>query len=343
MINLDTCKIIVYGFKPENGHYHTHSHIHEGFFRAAKFMRPGSKWMDQSDTLTTEDLTNTLFITEHNPAKNIPISDECFYVVHGMNDNQRCREYFAGTKKRLSWNVYHDYSHVYGTQGNPVNDYKIGVPLTDCVWIGEEVPLYPNEYHMDFRWATDLLPHEIQALKPDRILGIGNHQSDPDTPARNRADASKTIWYVGTQWWVNQRELNQFAKACAEDGADFKPTGAGQNGVITVEDNIRLMRESFFAPAISGSHHLTEGYVPCRIFKNISYGMYGVTNNLRAHQVLGNMCIYHPDPYKLYFEARDRLSTMKVETLHALMDMVAEKHTYVNRINSVIKAARMLL
>jgi hypothetical protein len=332
MINLDTCKIIVYGFKPENGHYHTHSHIHEGFFRAAQYMRPGSKWLDQSDTLTAEDLTNTLFITEHNPAVNIPLNDECFYVVHGLNDNQRSREYFAATKKRLSWNVYHDYSHVYGTQGNPVNDLKIGVPLTDCVWIGEEVPLYPNENHMDFRWATDLLPHEIQALKPDHILGRD----------------SKIVWYIGTQWWVNQRELNQFAKAVVEDGKEFKVVGAGQarykgKNVLSVQDNIDLVRESFLAPAISGSHHLTEGYVPCRIFKNISYGQVGMTNNLRAHQVLDKLTIFEPDPYKLYFKARDWMHSYSLDILHKQMDLVAAKHTYINRINAILKAAKILL
>jgi hypothetical protein len=308
-------------------------------------MRPGAEWLDNGDERNMNDYSNTLFITEHNPAKQLPVRDDCFYVVHGMNDNARCLDHFKGTNKRLSWNVYHDYSHVYGTQGNPVNDHVIGVPLTQCMWIGEEVPLYPKENHMDFRWATDLLPHEIEANKPSKILGIGDgYAKKADTPAKERnGSASKVIWYVGTQWWVNQRELNQFKKACDEDGVEFKPVGAGQKGVISVQKNIELVRESFFAPALSGSHHLTEGYVPCRLFKNISYGMYGVTNNLRAHQVLGNMTIYNPDPYKLYFEARDRLSSMDVKHLHTAMDFVAEKHTYVNRINSILKAARIIL
>jgi hypothetical protein len=336
MINLDTCKIIVYGFTKEN-HYHTHSHIHEGFARAAKFMRPGSKWIDQSSAnLSEEDLTNTLFITEHGPGKNIPIRPDNFYVVHGLNDNKPARDHFFQTPHRLSWNVYHDYSHVYGTQGNPVNDRVIGVPLTDCMWIGEEVPLYPNERHLDFRWATDLLPHEIEANKPS---GKNYEEGKYMAVGLN----NKRIWYIGTQWWVNQRELNQFAKACQEDSCDWKVVGAGQNGVISVEENAKLVRESYFAPALSGSHHLTEGYVPCRIFKNISYGMYGVTNNRRAHQVLGNTCIFHPDPYRLYFEARDQLRSRRVEDLWAQMDLVKEKHTYVNRINSILKAARITI
>lgn len=324
MLNLDTCKIIVWGMKDS---YSTHTHIHEAFARAAKYMRPGSLWLDQNDKPSPEVFDNALVITEHNPARTLPIRENAFYVVHGLNDNERARNYFSGVKNRLSWNVYHDYSHVYGTQGNPVNDFVIGVPLTDCIWIGEEVPLYPNENHMDFRWATDLLPHEIEALKPDKILGRD----------------SDVIWYVGTQWWVNQRELNLFVKAANEDKKEVRFVGAGQKGVISIEDNIKMMRESFFAPAISGSHHLTEGYVPCRIFKNISYGQYGVTNNKRAHQVLEHSCIFNPDPYKLYFEARDRLSSLDLVHLHNQMDLVAKKHTYVNRINSIVKAAKIIM
>jgi hypothetical protein len=319
-------KIIVWGMKPENGHYHTHSHIHEGFFRAAKFLYPNSLWLDQSDPVTPATFESALIITEHNPSKYLPIVDSAFYVIHGLNDNAAAREKFQNVPRRLSWNVYHDYSHVYGTQGNPVNDFKIGVPLTDVMWIGEEVPLYPNEKHMDFRWATDMLPHEIDALKPDRILGRD----------------SNVIWYVGTQWWVNQRELNQFAKAVVEDGKEWRVVGAGQKGVLSVEENIKLVRESFMAPAISGSHHLTEGYVPCRIFKNISYGQPAVTNNFRARQVLGNAPIFNQDPYQLYFDARDRLQSLELKHLHFQMDLVRDKHTYVNRIKSIIRAIEIL-
>lgn len=335
--NINTCKILVWGMKDS---YQTHSHIHEGIFRAAKHMRPDSLWLDdEGGDQTNLDWDNTLVITEHGPAKNprLPIRDDVFYVVHGMNDDAACRERFQNVKNRLSWNVFHDYSHSYGTQGNIVEGRSIGVPLTDVIWLGEDTPLYPNENHMDFRWATDLLPHEIEANKPSQLLGQG----------------SKVIWYVGTQWWVNQTELNHFKRACDEAGIEFKPTGAGQQPtgsrhpiwgrrVATIEENVRLVRESMMGPAISGTHHLTEGYVPCRIFKNISYGHYGVTNNLRANQVLEGRCIFNPDPYKLFYDARDRLKSMPVAELHALMDLVKNKHTYINRINMILKAAAII-
>jgi len=334
--DLKTCKIIVWGMKDR---YCTHSHIHEAIYRAAKHMRPNSEWLDVESNFTNVDWHNTLVITEHKPSllEKLPIRDDVFYVVHGMNDNAPSRERFQNVKLRLSWNVFHDYSHVYGTQGNPVSGTAMGVPVTDVMWLGEDTPLYPNENHMDFRWATDLLPHEIEANKPKQILG---------------RDA-KTIHYIGTQWWVNQVELNQFDKACKENHICFQPSGAGQVmaqqrhpiwgiRVASIEENMRLVRESFMAPALSGSHHLTEGYVPCRIFKNISYGQPYVTNNLRAHQVLEQKGIFNPDPYKLFYDARDILKEYPLDYLYAQMDLVARKHTYINRIEGIMKAAAII-
>jgi hypothetical protein len=340
-INLDTCKIVVWGMKDR---YQTHSHIHEGFFRAAQFMRPGSLWLDDLSDKTNLDWNNTLVITNHDVAMHeyLPAQGDgsVFYAIHGLNDDAKTREKFQNVSNRVSWNVFHDFSHVYGTQGNTVTGQSIGVPLTEQVWIGEDVPLYPHERHMDMRWATDLLPHEIQANKPTQLLGQG----------------SNVIWYVGTQWWVNQVELNHWARACKEDGVEFKPTGAGQERtgnrhplwgirVATVEENVKLIRESRMAPALSGSHHLTEGYVPCRIFKNVSYGQPYITNNLRAHQVMEKRGIYNPDVYKLYWEAKEKLQAYVkygMSEVHAQMDLVAEKHTYINRINSLIKAAKII-
>ncbi len=322
----NTCKIIVWGM---HNVYQTHSHIHEGFFRAAERMRSGSLWIDQDDQIAV-DWSNTLVISEHNPAQRpeLPIRDDCFYVIHGLNDDPGCRKHFQKVKNRLSWNVHHDCSHAF---------------TPDYILIEEDTPLYPNENHMEFRWATDLLPDEIERNKPAHILG-----SD-----------SNIIWYVGTQWWVNQKELAQFKKAVEKDGKEFRPIGAGQirnelcynnrssswGNTITLENNIHLMRESFFAPAISGSHHLTEGYVPCRIFKNISYGQYGVTNNLRAYQIMDMKPIFNSDPYQLYFDAKEKLvdCPQRVKELHAQMDLVAQKHTYINRIKSILKAVQIIL
>lgn len=334
MFNLDTCQVVIWGFK---NNYHTHSHIHEAFYRAFKHLGKQVLWFDQADELSGIEFSNTLFITDHEAAKidgywpwlkrkkyNLPLRDDCFYLIHGLNDDEVLKQQLINYNNKLSWNVFHDYSRTHGMSEYPRN--KVGTPLDGQIWLAEDTPFYPAAKHMDFRWATDLLPDEIEKNKPSVVF----HQH------------SKVIYWVGTVWHVNHAELNSFQKACEENDILFSPVGAGQHGVVSIEENIRLVKESYMAPAISGTHHLTEGYAPCRIFKNISYGQYGITNNRRVQDIFGGKLIYHSDPYKLFYEAKDRLKDITVQQLHELMDEVANKHTYLNRIECIIKAIKYL-
>jgi len=328
-IDLDTCKFLVWGFKNV---YHTHSHVHEALYRSLKLSGKEVAWLDETFDLKNYDLSNTLVITNHDclyegdywPSNKeriskLPIKDDCFYVVHGLNDHKETREIFEGKNISLSWNVYNDYS-------KKLVDL-IGVPSTECVFLDEDTPFHPGQKHMEFRWATDLIPEEIEKNKPDKMLSLLN----------------KSIYWVGTIWNLNVSEIGDFIKACKEDGIDFIHKGAGQKGVITIDENISMIRKSYMAPAISGAQHLTLGYAPCRIFKNISYGQFGITNNKRVNEIFGGKLIYNPDSYKLYYEAKERLESMNVNELHSLMDEVAKKHTYLNRLNSIIKAVRILI
>lgn len=326
MINLDNCRFVVWGFKNT---YHTHAHIHEAFYRTLLKMGKSAQWLDHKDDLTKIDLSDTFFITEHDAAKQgMPIRDDCFYIIHGLNDDQTLHPQISHLKNRLSWNVYHDFSHVYGTQGNPTNNKTIGVPLTDQMWLDEDTPFYPKEKHMDFRWATDLVPEEIEKNKPNEKWA---------------SKSSKVINWVGTVWQVNAYELSSFHKACEQNGIDFKPIGAGQRGIVSIEENIRLVRESYLAPAIVGSHHITEGYAPCRAFKNISYGMMGITNSPRVNSIFNNKLIFDSDPYRLFGTAVGAMEQIQLHDIIALMDEVAKKHTYVNRIDCIMQAARLIM
>ncbi len=51
--------------------------------------------------------------------------------------------------------------------------------------------------------------------------------------------------------------------------------------------NIKLMRFSRIAPAVAGNWQAKVNYLPCRMFKNISYGQLGITNVRRFKDLLG--------------------------------------------------------
>ena len=346
MINLDSPNsVIIWGFKhPER--YHTHSHIHEGFFRAAKHLwGDRAYWLDDKDDLSKVDFRDSLIITEHEAAKRgMPIEESSFFVIHGMNNDKVLVDKMSHITKKLSWNVFHDYSH-----GNTFRNCTNSVELADYseflkglkpgppkdsevdanrVYISEDFYYYPNERNMDFRWATDLLPHEIEENK--KSVRIWN----PD---------SKVIHYVGSLWFCNEKEISAFQRVCNDNQIEFRPVGAGQRGVVSIEENIRLVRESHFSPAIVGTHHCVEGYLCCRILKNVSYGMAGITNSKRVNDIFDGKLIFNEDPYQLFHDARNQLPNWTVERVQELMDIVKNRHTYVQRFESILKTAKLVM
>jgi len=109
-----------------------------------------------------------------------------------------------------------------------------------------------------------------------------------------------------------------------------------------VEENVRLIQESYIAPAINIPYQTEVGYIPCRIFKNISYGQFGVTNSSAVYDFFKGRVIYNSDPYRLFYDARERLPEVPLSLLHSLMDEVAKKHTYLNKIDALMKSARRM-
>lgn len=323
-------KFIVFGYKNV---YDTHGHIHQAFYKALQHLGKKVEWLDEADDITHIDFSNSFIITNHACIKGdywpwkverkstLPIRDDCFYAVHGMHDHPEVHDLFKNHKWNVAWNVL-TMRAMRKSLGLPFHS-----ELKDEIYLDEDCPFSLPQKYMEFRWATDLLPHEIEANKPTELLSLKN----------------KVINWVGTVWYVNENELTEFIRACTLDGVEFKHIGAGQKGVVSNEENCRLIRESYFAPAISGTHHLKEGYVPCRIFKNISYGQFGVTNNPKTNELFNGKLIYNNDPYKLYWQAKEQLKCVSLENLHELMDIVSKKHTYLNRLHNLFTAAQMIM
>jgi hypothetical protein len=95
-------------------------------------------------------------------------------------------------------------------------------------------------------------------------------------------------------------------------------------------------------PAIQGRDQVEQGYVSCRLFKNISYGQMGLTCSAYANELFGGRLVYNPDAYRLFYEARERLQSMPVAELHSLMDEVAAKYTYLNKVEAIIRSIQIL-
>jgi hypothetical protein len=304
--DLQTAKWVIWGAKDG---LNTFGHVHNAFLRALKFLGKEVYYLDRSDDISRMDFSNTLFLSMNCVVKGMPQRKDCFYVVHNAMGDP-CQEYFKGLKL-LPYGV-HIISNRYGY---------------DVEEIGPDIYFDQANRSLVFYWGTDILPHEIEANKPTRVFN----------------SESKVFNNIGSLDDMKRPGIEGFVRACRENGIAYHNYG-GYNGgeVVSVEKHIKLIRDSYMAPAFQGADQVAQGYMSCRIFKNISYGQPGIVHSAYANQVFGGKLIFNTDSYKLFYEARERLQSMPLTELHAQQDFVAKFHTYLNKIAGIEYAVRAL-
>lgn len=290
-------KVILWGHKL---HTHTHSYIHWGFYRAFTHLGYDTYWFDNNDDLSNFDFSNSLFITEGQVDQQIPIQEDCFYIIHNCYDPK-----YNPLKTARHCIVLQVYT-------NDCLDYKNLTKLDDCIYYDLNSALI----HMP--WATDLLPHEIEANKQT----VGN------------AEKLNEAIFIGTYChgvFGNINQIDAFKNAAAQNNITFR-----HSQCCSMEDNIAAVKNAYMAPAIQGEWQVEKGYIPCRIFKNISYGAFGITNSEKVYELFQKKIIYNPDEYQLFYDAKNKLDNLDINELYELMDFVKEKHTYINRIQVLL-------
>ena len=108
----------------------------------------------------------------------------------------------------------------------------------------------------------------------------------------------------------------------------------------SVLENIILIQNSIIAPAIQTDWQVEHKYIPCRIFKNISYGKMGVTNNPTVNKLFNNKLICNKNIEELLsssilFEKKNIKD--KINIIKELMIEVRDKHTYINRCKFILE------
>lgn len=241
-------KFVIWGHKL---HSHTHGYVHYAFDKAAKYMGYESYWLDDNDDVSNINFSNSIFITEGQVDKKIPIRNDCFYILHNCPDI-KYKELFE-KNRAMVLQVYTDDILKYNYE-----------KLENCIYADY------NGKCLYFPWATDLLPDEIEKNKPSKIYN----------------NLSKIVHWVGTFGggeFGNINEITPFKNACLKNNINFE-----QVMLVSQEENIKRIKESIFAPTITGTWQTKVGYIPCRIFKNISYGQMGITNSLRVNSLFDN-------------------------------------------------------
>jgi hypothetical protein len=98
---------------------------------------------------------------------------------------------------------------------------------------------------------------------------------------------SRHVAFVGSIWdgegQGNVRAIHKLHTAVVSHGLIF-------DHLFHVDDaeNIAAVRSSRIAPAVAGEWQVSKSYLPCRLFKNVSYGALGITNVHKFRDILGD-------------------------------------------------------
>ena len=91
-------------------------------------------------------------------------------------------------------------------------------------------------------------------------------------------------------------------------------------------------------PALQFEWQRDVKYVPCRLFKSISYGKMGITNNMEAHKFFDEKLLYSDNLKELAkMSVEFEKNPKKNEIIKSLMINVRDNHTYVSRVNLLIE------
>ncbi len=296
-------QVVIWGHKL---HSHTHSYIHNAFYKAFTHLGYKTYWFDSTDHVEDFDFANTLFLTEGQVDENLPLREDGFYILHNC-DYQKYQS-LRNKKRTINIQVYTD----------DVLNWPDLVKMDLCTYCDfEGRTIY-------LTWASDLLPEEIEKNK----FAVFNTQQ------------KHRVMWVGTyggSLFGNDTELTPFIKEAEKHKFQFLIKHQ-----ISDELNCQFVQQSQLAPAIVGKWQKEKGYIPCRIFKNISYGQMGVTNSARINELFEGKLIYDPDPAQLFHKALNFIKKRDKEPIFELMNIVKEHHTYLNRIETILNFISLL-
>ena len=89
-------------------------------------------------------------------------------------------------------------------------------------------------------------------------------------------------------------------------------------------------------------NHLDNGYIACRPIKNVSYGGLGMTNSKTIYDFFNGEIAYAADSGDLFDIAIDMQKDPKTkDVILNQMKWIKEHHTYINRVEDIIKAAEI--
>jgi hypothetical protein len=304
-------KCILWGYPL---HSDTYSYVHEGFQKSLESLGHEVFWFHDKEYPEDFDYDNCVFFTEGYADKNIPLRKSSTYYVHVCIKPEK---YLDNVKKLIDVRYHQDKM----TEDNYEFDHDITqfeeLDTGVCV---DRIESKQRGYDICYiAWATDLLPHEFN----EDWVNIKREN---------------TYYFIGSisssGRFANHHLIERFAQLCMNNGVNTVWSNPWTNPIDG--DLMRqMMQKSFLSPDLRNATHVEWGTKTCRIFKSISYGQLGLTNSPKLAEFAGPLVICRENIDELFEEGlRFRGDTARIIEQ---MRYVKDHHTYINRINGLLK------
>ena len=297
--------LIVWGQKKNN---HSHYYIHLSIYKAFKYLNDkynlNCKVLWLSDSKISQEKINEISLIFSSPHYNtdeyLPVNNKNYYILHFDKFYVKKKNIPVLKYKNLKNLVkYKELRYKKNSQ-----DYK---KINNYTFYRD----YDNTVIMP--WATDLTKEEIEK-------NINNLDKKKDLNYNNQ------ISFIGTKWFLNTKFFDEVEEYSKKINKKFKIYNN-----ISDEENMKIVRNSYLAPTFQTGTQIND-YIPCRIFKNISYGAIPVTNNPLIKDIFRNDIVVLKN-YKDILNYKPNYSLSKQKKI---MAEVKNYHTYEDRINTLI-------
>jgi len=315
-------KVIIWGHPLYS---HTHSYVHESYYKTFKHLGYETYWFHDNDYPKDFDFNHCLFIGEGFADNEIPLNETSCYLIMYCPSPIKYENVGRYVDVRMTAINFKDHIQEYSVDKTKVE--KVGPGCYFDKKKNEKIKI-KNDYHdyemNDFdklyiSWATNLLPEEINF-------------DDMYLPRENKIYFCGSISPSGI--CENSSNFEPFINECNKNGIQFMVNNPWSNPLPTSK-MIELIKKSLLGVDIRGNQHLKQRLLTCRVFKNISYGHLGLTNSEEMYAEMDGNCVFNSDPKELFHDGMRNIENY--DLIKKGMLFVKENHTYVNRINSILK------
>lgn len=326
-------KIIVWGSKGG-----TYMFVQDAYCRAAQYLGKEVYWLDHNDNFSEDFFDDSLIISDHAYVNSkMPLRKSSTYYMYyignkGSTPQDPRVNYYLGKVGRL---IEHRLQNNWGVDEYEDDRWEYKFEKEKCIELPNKSSFFEkgDDYDIIYSyWGTDLLPHEINF-------------EDRFTPFKEPKFAFM-CGTITTHGWGDVNNANyhlwkSFAEECHKNGVMFLHNDTGRTQMSPL-DIKTVTLQSFLPIDIRAKIHLSNRYVPCRAFKNASYGQLVITNSKGTYDFFEGDAAYSDDLVELFHIASEMQNNPKTkDIILRQMIRVKDRYTYVSHLLDLFKALEM--